>query len=219
MKAKIIGVVMGAGLLLSCVSGGRTAPSGDGWVDLLADGLAKWTRAAVPPGSKLSERNPWSYAAGRRVVVCEAQPGILEALRYGKEFADGIFHVEWRFRKEDRDGYNSGIYFRCAPDFTLWHQAQVAIKKEPPVVGDLFGNTPVDGTPTRVDKLSQVPSRAKPIGEWNTYEITCRGGTFTLWVNGAVTATWTGVKYPKGYFALQAEHYYIEFRNVRFKSL
>ena len=27
--------------------------------------------------------------------------------------------------------------------------------------------------------------RVKPAGEWNTYEITCKGRNVTLWVNGA----------------------------------
>ena len=41
----------------------------------------------------------------------------------------------------------------------------------------------------------------------------------TLWINGAVTATWDKCEVPKGFVGLEAEGYYIEFKNVKFKEL
>ena len=38
----------------------------------------------------------------------------------------------------------------------------------------------------RID--STIAQRGKEAGEWNTYEIVCKGKTVSLWVNGAVTS-------------------------------
>jgi hypothetical protein len=40
----------------------------------------------------------------------------------------------------------------------------------------------------------------------------------TLWINGAVTATWDNCAVPRGHVGLEAEGWYIEFRNVKFKQ-
>lgn len=189
-----------------------------GWEDLLARGLEGWKRVALPPGTALSSRDPWRYDPALKAVAASAE-GIVEVLLTDREFGDGVFHVEWRFKKVDREGYNSGIYFRTSPDVQIWHQAQVAIRSERPVAGDLFGKTPVKGEPKEVKILSEIPSRALPPGEWNIFELTCRGPKVVLWLNGAVTAVWDGIEVPRGRFGLQAEYFDIEFRKVLFKPL
>ena len=40
--------------------------------------------------------------------------------------------------------------------------------------------------------------RVKPAGEWNTFEVTARGKTLTLWVNGAVTCQFEDCGAEKG---------------------
>jgi hypothetical protein len=39
----------------------------------------------------------------------------------------------------------------------------------------------------------------------------------TLWINGAITATWDNCEVPQGHVGLEAEGWYIEFRNVKFE--
>ena len=58
-----------------------------------------------------------------------------------------------------------------------------------------------------------------PAGEWNTFEVTCKGKDIFLWVNGAVTCEWHDIAVPKGYVGLEAEGFRIEFRNVKVKPL
>ena len=58
-----------------------------------------------------------------------------------------------------------------------------------------------------------------PAGEWNTYDITAKGHTISLSVNGKVVSEFTQAEVPEGYVALEAEGYRIEFRNVRVKPL
>jgi hypothetical protein len=61
--------------------------------------------------------------------------------------------------------------------------------------------------------------RVKPAGEWNTLEVTARGKTLTLWVNGAVTCEFEGCNQPKGYLGVEGEGYRIEFRQMKLKLL
>jgi len=185
-----------------------------GWIDLLATkDLKNWKRVPIPPGSPLKSKNPWSVDPNTNYLVCDGA-GIHEMLLYNEEFGDGIFHVEWRFKKIDgKRGYNSGVYVRTSADGAIWHQAQVGNKN----VGYIFGDTPVDGKTKRVQIDDHKPQRGKDAGEWNTYEVTCKGKQMTLWINGAVTATWNACEVPKGHVGLEAEYWYIEFRNVKFK--
>lgn len=69
----------------------------------------------------------------------------------------------------------------------------------------------------RVLKLRE--SSEKPLGEWNTYEILCRGNTVTLFVNGVEQHRATGVSVQDGHICLQAEGAAVEFRNVKLEPL
>ncbi len=190
-----------------------------GWVDLLTDAdLKDWKRVSIPPKSKLKDKNPWSVDAGgkEKILVCDGA-GIHEMLLYDKELADGIFHAEWRFKKlEKGKGYNSGVYVRNSADGAIWHQAQVGSKN----VGFIFGASVIGGKPARINiKQKAGPQRGKEAGEWNTYEITCKGKSMNLWVNGAVTAEWNACEVPRGYLGLEAEGYFIEFKNLKWKEI
>jgi len=204
-----------AGKVTETKSALETDPTG--WIDLLADkSLKGWKRVSIPPKSKPNARNPWKVDADTGMLVCDGV-GIHEMLVFDKELGDGIFHVEWRFHKiEGKKGYNSGVYVRNSADGAIWHQAQVGSKN----VGYIFGRTLIDGKPASIPKNQKPgPQRGKEAGEWNTYEITCKGPKMTLWVNGAVTAEWDGCQVPRGYLGLEAEGYLIEFKNLKYKDL
>jgi hypothetical protein len=173
--------------------------------------LAGWTRVPWPATAALGPQQ-WSVDPGTGYLVCDGK-GQHEWLRYDRETADAAFHVEWRFTPaEGTDKYNSGVLVRTLSDLSAWHQAQVG-----PRGGFLFGVTPVHGETKRV---SQDPAalRARPAGEWNTFEVVARGRTVSLWVNGAVTSE-IAVDVPRGYFGLEAEGWRIEFRNLKTKTL
>ena len=184
-----------------------------GWVDLLDKDLKNWSRVSIPPKSKLKEKSPWSVTEDGKTLICDGI-GYHEMLLFQRDIADGIFHVEWRFKVSDKKGYNSGVYVRNSADGAIWHQAQVGNS-----VGFLFGTTLIDGKKASIP-TNKLPgaNRAKPIGEWNTYEITTRGKNITLWVNGAVTAEWKSCEVPSGYFGLEAEGYWIEFKIIKLKE-
>ena len=187
-----------------------------GWVDILpGKDLQGWKRVPIPPGGKLSAKNPWTVEEATKTVICDGV-GVHEMLLYDKELANFIFHVEWRFKKLDNGkGYNSGVYARNSADGKIWHQAQVGSRN----VGFLFGDTLVDGQIKRVRIGGTSPQRGNEAGEWNVYEITCQGPTMTLWINGHVTAEWKECQVPKGHVGLEAEGYYNEFKNLKLKEL
>jgi hypothetical protein len=215
------------GLLPSLGSAADPSPSAleqspAGWIDLLAgagSNLDGWTRGPIPTKGKigtLSEVSQWSLDPKTGTLVCAGDGGH-DWLRWDKELGDFIYHVEWRFIPvPGKKGYNSGIYVRNSADAMIWHQAQTGDASG----GFLFGDTPVDGQTRRINLSKEVTDkRVKPAGEWNTYEITCKGKDVTLWVNGAATCQWHECAVPKGYVGLEAEGWRIEFRNVKVKTL
>jgi hypothetical protein len=188
-----------------------------GWIDLLANAdLKDWKRVPIPPKSTLKEPSPWKYDADKKVLVCHGAGAGHEMLLCNKEFGDGIFHVEWRFNKtEANKGYNSGVYVRNSADGQIWHQAQVGSKN----VGFLFGNTIKDGKEGRFNANDKKPQRGNEAGEWNIFEITCKGKNVTLWVNGAVTTEWKDCEVKSGFVGMEAEGYVIEFKKVMYKDM
>jgi hypothetical protein len=193
-----------------------------GWTDLLAESgptLKGWTRGPIPPGSTPKATAPgsqWSIDPASGHLVCRGDGGH-EWLRWDEPVADGVFHVEWRFTLvPGKKGYNSGIFVRNSPDAAIWHQAQTGDASG----GFLFGDTPVDGKPKRLNLSKALKDkRVKPAGEWNTFELTAKGKEISLWVNGAVTSVFDACEVPSGHVGLEAEGWRIEFRNVKLKRL
>ena len=185
-----------------------------GWVDIQpAADLKGWTRVPIPPTNHLG-REQWHVDAKANVLVCDGDGGH-DMLRFDQEQADGVFHVEFCFTPlaTDKPKYNSGVFIRNSADGGIWHQAQLTMTG-----GYLFGNTPTNGMVKRF-QLKPAEQRMKPAGEWNTMEVTARGKTLSVWLNGAVTCTFADCDFPKGYVALESEGFRIEFRNLKLKEL
>jgi Domain of Unknown Function (DUF1080) len=54
----------------------------------------------------------------------------------------------------------------------------------------------------------------KPLGEWNTMLIECRGNTIKVWVNGTLVNDGLDCTVSKGQIAVQAEGAEVEFRKI-----
>jgi hypothetical protein len=196
-----------------------------GWKDILpGNKLAGWTRFPLRTEVR-PELDVWKVDRKAGLLLCQAdlpevpapaRSGSHEMLRYDRELGDFIWHVEWRFLDPAKRGWNSGIYARIAPDRRFWHQAQVGNASG----GYWFGYVP-DGPDGMIRKQLSPPraERVKPVGEWNSYEITARGDKLTLWVNGAVTSEWEGVAPLRGHIGLEGEFHRVEFRNMKLKEL
>lgn len=205
-------------IVLSCCSPVRGAESqlgsasGD-WQDIQpAASLKGWTRVAIPPGHSLG-RAQW-HVDSPGTLVCDGDGGH-EMLRYDRELRDCVFHVEFRFTPlpGTNANYNSGVFSRNSADGVVWYQAQLTMDG-----GYLFGSGPVNGHPQHF-KLAPLELRMKPAGEWNTVEITARGTTLSVWLNGAETCSYPHCEMEKGYIAVESEGYKVEFRNLKLKEL
>lgn len=186
-----------------------------GWENIMPRGsFHGWTRVAIPPDKPLDPTSQWSLDRQNGTIVCDGDRGH-EWLRYDRELANFLLHVEWRFdNREGLKGYNSGVFVGNSRDGRVWHQAQVGARAY------LFGQTLVHDALSPITQAKPMPvDPLHPIGEWNTYEIRCDGAKITLWVNGILTSEFAAPEVLKGYLGLEAEGYRIAFRNIRLKTL
>lgn len=218
----ILGVafVMNAGIQRA--SAAEATPSAmeadsKGWDDILpSTDLKGWSRVPVPPGAPLG-RGQWHVEDGGKTLVCDGDGGH-DMLLCEKPVGDAVFHLEFRYTKiEGKSGYNSGAYVRNSKEGAIWHQAQFGDANG----GYLFGETPTEDGKKKFFSLNKEvkDGRVKPAGEWNTMEITARGKTISLWVNGAVTCTFDNCGNTEGLVGVEGEGYRIEFRNLKIKPL
>lgn len=188
-----------------------------GWISILpGKDLQGWSRVPVPPGAPLG-RQQWHLDETGKILVCDGDGGH-DMLLCERNFGDAIFHLEFRYTKvEGKTGYNSGAYVRNSANGGIWHQAQFGDGKD----GFLFGETPTDDGKKKFFNVAKEvkDGRVKPAGEWNTLEITAKGRTLTLWVNGAVTCQFDNCGAPSGLVGVEGEGYRIEFRNMQVKEL
>src|SRR6185295_18458838 len=97
--------------------------------------------------------------------------------------------------------------------------------------GDLLLTNPpdvkLDADKSRQDpkmerKFLRIESKEpveKKLGEWNEYEITCKGGDITLVVNGVKVNEGKNCNFTKGRIALQSEGTEVYFKDVAIKRL
>ena len=142
-------------------------------------------------------------------------------LRTTKEYSNYKLHVEWRYPENPT---NSGIFLHTSgPDKIFPNHFQGQLKHENAgdfivqgeglnaTVGDSIYNSTKDDKPV-IPK--QNPLNENPAGEWNSYDITCKGNTIELRVNGLLQNTATNCSLTKGGIGLQAEGSKIQFRNL-----
>ena len=125
-----------------------------------------------------------------------------------QEFED--FNLKLEVRTQEKS--NSGIYLRGSPQVQIWDPYTQPTKHGSEVGSGAFYNNK-----TNASKPLMVAD--KPIGEWNTMEVTGVGKVLTLWVNGAVTCQFEDCGREKGCLGLEGEGYRIEFRNLKLKVL
>jgi hypothetical protein len=135
-----------------------------------------------------------------------------------KDYSNYVLTLEWRF--PGKPG-NSGVFVHVSGPDKIWPkglEAQLMSGR----AGDIWL---VDGFKTNVDAARKDPKQArhffrmkdkveKPVGEWNKYEITCKGNTVKLVVNGETVNEGTEMEATSGKILLQSEGAPIQFRNI-----
>jgi hypothetical protein len=88
-------------------------------------------------------------------------------------------------------------------------------KRRPREPGQKWGGA--EGDARRI--LNLTDGSEKPLGQWNTMIVECRGRDVTVWVNGALVNNGTNASVDHGKIAIQAEGAEVEFRRVELKPL
>jgi hypothetical protein len=151
------------------------------------------------------------------VIVCQGKPN--GYARTVQAYHDYQLHVEWRFPVGPG---NSGVFLHInAPD-KVWPSCL-----EVQLLSDKAGDIRCNGG-SLVQKLTadtpkavphRQPSSEKPVGEWNTCDIVCRGNRVMIRVNGVLQNEVTGSSVASGAVGLQSEGKPVEFRNVFIEPL
>lgn len=193
------------------------AQTRDGFVPLFnGKNLDGWQVRESRPGDK----DKWTVKGD--LVVTKPGGGWIGTQ---KMYGDFILKVEWRIFA----GGNSGVFLRV-PD--------VQSKESPSALG-MEIQILDDNAPQYKGRLKpyqycgglyhfQGPSKKmfKGAGEWNAYEITCKGDSISVVFNGEKVVDADATKDPvlnkrprKGYLGLQNHSSAVEFRNVKIKAL
>jgi len=147
-----------------------------------------------------------------------------------KEYENYRLTLEWRWGEKiaPKRGRNSGVFVHVTGPDKIWPKA-IEAQLMSGSAGDfwLVDNFKLDVDSKRQDpKISRHYFRypeakdiEKPIGEWNKYEIICKGDTITLIINGKEVNKGTSAELSKGKILLQSEGAEIHFRNIELTPL
>lgn len=155
-------------------------------------------------------------------------------IRTNRTYKNFHLHLEWRFPPGDYPKRNGGVFFRVLPPDRIFpksyeaeikpgHSGDMAIPGSTGEGASYFDPAQLKTEPSLIRGARGVPDiirlkhrdAEKPIGEWNTYDITVDGGHLLLKVNGVVVNEAHGAEEVAGNILLQSEGSPIQYRNVR----
>lgn len=138
-------------------------------------------------------------------------------------------HIEWRWPANAAKNSNGGVLLNITggpTNGTAWPaclQMQLKLGRAGdllPMNGAMFAeklSTPPDAKTPQLDRRGD--GNEKPLGEWNSCDLLCRGGTIEVTVNGVAQNKVTGCTPAAGRIGLQLEGTPFELRNVRLDPL
>lgn len=180
--------------------------------------LSGWVSFA--PGVDRDVQTTWSVRDG--VIYCSGVPN--GYLRTEDDYRDYQLHLEWRWVA---GASNSGVFVHLTGEDKLWPEL-IECQLWSGNAGDLvlFPGTSItyngearSTETTFLDLTKRAPSSENPIGEWNSYDIVCRGDTIRTTVNGVFQSEGTQASETWGKIGLQSEGGPIEFRNIYIEPL
>jgi hypothetical protein len=141
-----------------------------------------------------------------------------------KSYKDYVLRFDWRYARPEglKDDVsfkgNSGLLVHIQPPHMTWPKS-VEVQGANASHGNTFGIGPKDNRATfkgSYDKAAQKKA-LKPVGEWNTTEVTTQGGNITVKLNGTQVDSGSG-QLTEGPIGFQSEGSEIHFRNIRIKQ-
>jgi hypothetical protein len=176
--------------------------------------FAGWKRFL--PDENADVDDVWSVRNG--VIHCKGKPN--GYMRTIDDYSNYKLHLEWRWVEKPT---NSGVLLHASGPDKVWPRCIEAQLKSGNA-GDfvLIGGTGISVGGKFIQDTSEryivVPkkeqSSEKAAGQWNVYDIICRGDAITLQVNGVLQSEGTKATDTSGKICLQSEGSPIEFRNI-----
>ena len=179
-------------------------------------GLDGWTYHLADSDAKMEDT--WSVRDG--MLVCTGRPaGYL--LTEKSDFQNYVLSLRWRWKPGSKGGNNGVLVHVSTPGaLGVWPKS-VEVQLARDNAGDFW----IIGTELHVKNeegrrrgrryLNLTDGSEKPLGEWNSMEITCRGDEILVKVNGELVNHATGCNVAKGAIALQSEGAEIHYRDIR----
>lgn len=198
-------------------------PSQDGWTKLFnGKDLTGWDTYIDPRAKDVKPEDIWSIEDG--VIRCRGH--VNGYLITDKEYENYVLRLQWRWGDEVARGRNSGVFVHVVGPNKIWPKA-IEAQLMADHAGDFWL---VDGAKLWVNQARQdqrttrhylrmQDSVEKPVGEWNQYEITCKGDAVKLVINGHVVNIGTESELTRGKILLQSEGAEIHFRNIELRAI
>jgi hypothetical protein len=217
-----VGVLVAVTAMIALPSG-PAREEDNGWIKLFnGKDLSGWS-VFLDPKKEADPKKVFTVQDG--IVVCEGTP--FGYLITDKEYENYVLKVQWRWgKKVHGKGRNSGVFVHVNGPNKIWPKA-VEAQLMADHAGDFWL---VDNFKLKIDAKRQDPKTArhyyrmknhveKEIGEWNQYEITCKGDSIRLMINGELVNEGTEAELSKGKILLQSEGAEIHFKDVALKPL
>ena len=142
-------------------------PEGDGWIDLLAGENAQgWENVTDDKEGVFTIEDGVFHVAG--------QDSTYYIAFMPQTFGDFEMHIEFKVTEDA----NSGVFFRSAADNPVYAGMEIQ-------VFDSFGDEPDrHSLGALYDVATPMFNMALPAGEWNSFDITCKGSDVQIMCNG-----------------------------------
>jgi hypothetical protein len=153
-------------------------------------------------------------------VVCIGRPNGYVTTK--KSYKNYVLKLDWRYARpaglekdEDFPG-NSGLLMHIQGEHKVWPKCvEVQLMNR-----DAGAILPLFGAKANAKKHAEEQKKAiKPVGQWNTMEVTSKDGTVISKMNGILVAEATECEPIEGPIGLQSEGAEIHFRNLLIKEL
>jgi hypothetical protein len=164
-----------------------------------------------PKAGDADPTKTWTVEDG--VIRCSGKPS--GYFYTDKSYSDYVLRYDWRYPAGSPPSSNSGCLVHIHPPHALWPQA-VEPQGRYFDHGKLFF-IKVKAIEQKFDALAHKQA-VKPMGEWNTTEITCdANGTVSVKLNGVPVSSGK-TELTEGPIGWQSEGAEIHFRNIELKK-
>ncbi|MFO0936258.1 MAG: DUF1080 domain-containing protein [Gemmataceae bacterium] len=180
--------------------------------------------------------DPWkTWKVEQGIITCTGKPNGVLATE--KEYENYTLRLKWRFLPDALTKVkrpNSGVLLHVNGPDKVW-PLSIEMQMANGEAGDLWLQEDVNKKfPTLdVDPKRHDPKQArrfiriggtekrfdKPLGEWNSAEITCRGGAISVVINGLLANETKDGSLKKGRIGFQAEGIDVQFKEIEIKQL